>query len=474
MICGVMADQAADSVQQQPSTSITDHELFDRLGWFTQVRWALGAFCLLMLLVSWHMVGVRFHAPDGQVTVVPAVSVVLVMFLYNAVFTFLVHIVRARRHMRHRLMMLLALVQIFCDMIAISALIYATGGVENFFIILILVPLVIAPALLPQRLAYVTAAVAAVLINVLAWGQQQGVLPHVQAVLKAAQPAARGGGLYTDPVYVLQVTTALTATIFAIVFVASSIADRLRRREAELEEAYRRCRLVDEAKGFFMRKAGHEMRAPQAAIHSILDAIMEPSNGLDPDRLRLVMRARHRTRALMALVSDLRRYSRLRSPEGIFQAGRFCLDEVVTNTVELFRQQGIDAKVRLDCQVEPVDVEGDEALLRELVTNLVANAIQYTPAGGRIDVELRQTGDVAELTVADTGIGITEEAARRIFEEFYRSPEAKKFFTEGTGLGLAISKRIVEMHGGEIEAAARASGGSVFTVRLPLSRRGRE
>ena len=105
------------------------------------------------------------------------------------------------------------------------------------------------------------------------------------------------------------------------------------------------------------------------------------------------------------------------------------------------------------------------------MTNLLANAIQYTPRGGRIDVRLVREDSSAVLTVADTGIGISPAAAERLFEEFYRAPEAKKAFTDGTGVGLSIVRRVVEIHGGEISVSAREGGGTVFRVRLPLDLR---
>ena len=104
-----------------------------------------------------------------------------------------------------------------------------------------------------------------------------------------------------------------------------------------------------------------------------------------------------------------------------------------------------------------------------MVTNIVTNAIQYTPRGGRIEIELAIEGSSAVLRVTDTGIGISKPARAKLFEEFYRSPEARKHFPDGTGLGLAITRRIVELHHGRIEVHSPPEGGTVFFVRLPLS-----
>ena len=346
-------------------------------------------------------------------------------------------------------------------------MIHYTGGVANFFIIIILVPIAVVTELLPQRAAYAAAAVASAMLNFVGWGEQQGILSHV-CVEIARKPDAMPAALHTDPLYVFHVTAALTATIFAMVFVASTIAARLRRREAELEDAYRQLHAVDEDKSLFMRKAEHEMRVPLAAIHSILEGIAHTSKELTAEHRELIVRAQRRSLGMMELVGDLLKFSRLNAPQATPQLTRVQLDGIVRDTVALLEQRALAGGLTIECKADAVVIDGDEERLRELVTNLVGNAIQYTPSGGRVEVHLSEESAAAVLTVADTGIGISEKAQGRLFEEFYRAPEAKECFSGGTGLGLAIAKRIVVLHGGEIDATRRPERGSLFTVILPL------
>jgi len=449
--------------------SITVRELFDRLRWFTYVRWVFGLFCLVLLLVSWRALGIRFRPGDGDPTMVPAVEIILLMFLYNAVFTLVGRMVRSRTQITRSLIEWIALAQILCDLVAICLLIHHTGGVANFFVIIILVPIAVVTELLPQRAAYIAAAVAAAMLNVVGWGEQQGILSHV-CVEIVGKPDAFPARLYADPLYVFHVTAALTVTIFAMVFVASTIAARLRQREAELEEAHRQLRAVDEDKSFFMRKAEHEMRAPLGAIHSILDGIAHTSQELGSKQRELIGRAQRRCEGMMELVNDLLKYAQLRAPVGEPVLSRVCVSEIVADVVALLDNRARAAGVALEYTTETIWLDGDEERLCELVTNLVSNGIQYTPAGGRVDVRLAASDGAAVLTVADTGIGISEKALRKVFDEFYRAPEAKEFFSGGTGLGLAIVSRIAALHGGEIVAARRPERGSIFTVRLPMPR----
>jgi len=120
-------------------------------------------------------------------------------------------------------------------------------------------------------------------------------------------------------------------------------------------------------------------------------------------------------------------------------------------------------------KVEPVVVEGDDLRLRELLLNLVDNAVKYSQEGQTVELALGSVGNQAKIVVRDHGIGIAPENHTRVFDRFYRTDEARAHGAKGTGLGLAICKWIVDVHHGTIELESTVHGGSCFTVFLPLS-----
>ncbi len=467
IIRDTMAEQRYSEIHE--GLTVTDRELFDRLGWFIKVRWALGLLALLMLLLSWFALGIRFRRAGAEPSLAPAVAVVLAVFFYNACFTFAHRIVRARGLISHRLTVSVAFGQILCDIVAICVLAHLTGGLENWFIILLLVPMVVATEFLPRSKALLAAGAAVAGVNLLGWGELGGVIPHVYVVTDPPRPAYEAG-LYADPYYVLETTMAITVALLAMTIIASTITRRLRLRERELEQAYRHCHLTDEAKSFFMRKAGHEMRGPLAATHNILNAIIATGENLTEEHRRLIGRATVRLNGFAAMVDDLRRYSGLQSPDDMLTRKLLDLDELVGEVVDMLEPQSAEAGLSISRRFTRVSVTADRDLLRDVIRNLISNAIQYTPSGGRIDLSVAQEAGRAVLRVADTGIGLSKAAMERIFEDFYRAPEARKAFPEGTGLGLAICRRIMEMHGGSIEARPRDDDtGAVFEVRLPAA-----
>ena len=129
-----------------------------------------------------------------------------------------------------------------------------------------------------------------------------------------------------------------------------------------------------------------------------------------------------------------------------------------------------DVELTYDAPESPILVEGDQKRLKQLLVNLLDNAIKYTPAGGSARLSLSSTDASAVVEVSDTGRGIPPAALPHIFERFYRHTDPRDSRVTGFGLGLAISKWIVDAHGGTIEAESQEGRGSTFTVRLPLQK----
>ena len=172
---------------------------------------------------------------------------------------------------------------------------------------------------------------------------------------------------------------------------------------------------------------------------------------------------------LIRLAEDLLLLSRsLAGPE----VGRAPVDleplvlEVFEVGARLGRTAGV--AVRVDATT-PTAVAGDAAALRRALLNLVENAVKYTPPGGKVEIALGRTDGMAEVTVADTGIGIEPDDLERIFEPFRRLDAARARDTGGAGLGLAIARSIVIAHGGLVTVESRPGSGSRFTVRLPAA-----
>jgi two-component system sensor histidine kinase SenX3 len=225
-------------------------------------------------------------------------------------------------------------------------------------------------------------------------------------------------------------------------------------------------RRTEELRRNFVANASHELKTPVASILGLASALERASDDPAATRRFVAMLGREAER-LSALVSDLLDLSRLENDAGPMEALR--LDRLVVRVTHAFRADASAAGVRLVCRrPRPARIMGRPSDLEQMVGNLLANAIRYTPVDGRVTVTLVDDGAVATLTVEDTGQGIPPEDIDRVFERFYRVGGDRARETGGTGLGLAIVRHVADTHLGDVALASTVGAGSAFTVRLPL------
>lgn len=242
----------------------------------------------------------------------------------------------------------------------------------------------------------------------------------------------------------------------------------LERQAAELARAKEELERLDRFKTTFMLTVAHEIRAPLNALQSFLLAILK--GYIPPDEQEAILRrAVDRSQELLELVDDLLLLARVKSEQEIARRERVSLANVLEKVFPLMKAQ---AETKgLTCSMEirrRPEVEADADQMTQLWTNLISNAIKYTPPGGKVQILLDEMDGWAVGVVEDSGIGIAPKDQARIFEEFYRTSQAKALEPRGTGLGLPLVKRIVEGHGGDIRVESELGRGSRFTFRLPL------
>jgi signal transduction histidine kinase/ActR/RegA family two-component response regulator len=247
----------------------------------------------------------------------------------------------------------------------------------------------------------------------------------------------------------------------------AAVRSALRARQRQYE-----ARRAIEAREQFLAMLGHELRNPLAAIQ-LATQLLERREGGGSATSRYTASVERQTTHLRRLVDDLLDVARVTSGKVSLQRERVEMSSLVRRSVETHRAMAEAEGLSLTFSDDGVEtaVEGDVVRLDQVATNLITNAVKYTPRGGRIEVRVGQEAGEALLVVRDTGIGIPPEHLRSIFDMFAQVPTSLDRSSGGLGLGLTLVRSLVELQGGSVSAESEGKGrGSAFTVRLPLAR----
>ena len=245
-----------------------------------------------------------------------------------------------------------------------------------------------------------------------------------------------------------------------------TLAANLNRMNDELGELYRKLESASRAKSDFLANMSHELRTPLNAIIGFSEVLLEqmfgPLNDKQSEYLGdIVTSGRH----LLLLINDTLDLSKIEAGKMDLELATFALPTVLEDGVTMVREPA--ARHRIECSVDAGpdlnEIEADERKVKQVVFNLLSNAVKFTPDGGSVAVRARRVGDVAEVAVADTGVGIDPADQGRIFQEFQQAGHQ-----EGSGLGLALARSLVALHGGRLWVESERGSGSTFTFTLPV------
>ena len=249
---------------------------------------------------------------------------------------------------------------------------------------------------------------------------------------------------------------------------ARDLTNTNRRLMSEMEER-RAAERKSHAKDEFLAMLGHELRNPLSAISSASSLIGLPGAGPDTvTRARTIIQ--RQSKHLSRIVDDLLDLSRAMSGKILLARQATDLSNLVAGCLETFRATGRTTGYRIGVDLAPGWVDGDPTRLEQIVSNLLDNALKYTPSGGDIDIALARVGDEVVLSVRDSGVGISPDLLPQVFDVFVQGAISIDRSQGGLGIGLSLVRRLVELHGGSVAADSAGVGqGSSFTICLPCA-----
>jgi signal transduction histidine kinase len=238
----------------------------------------------------------------------------------------------------------------------------------------------------------------------------------------------------------------------------------------EIQEKGRQLEIASEHKSQFLANMSHELRTPLNAILGYTELIVDNIYGEVPEQIASVLeRVDRNGRHLLTLINDVLDISKMEAGQLSLSFNDYSMQEIVGNVIAAVESLGDEKNLPLKADLSPGLPlgKGDEQRITQVLLNLVSNAIKFTDEG-EVSIKVVVSDDTFQVSVTDTGMGISEADQKLIFEEFQQADGSATRAKGGTGLGLAIARRIVEMHGGRLRVESRLGEGATFTFTLPV------
>lgn len=425
--------------------------LLGRIGWFINLRWIAVITFFIALITLKHLF--EINLPYYQIF-----NVLVALSLFNLM-SFIIF--RWVKNFSFRAEFLFLTIQIFVDLFILTVLLNLTGGIRNPLYLFYLFHVILSSIILHKNSPYIIATTVVLLFASLIYLDESGIGQYQEFFISQSKSVQ---------FYPLLVLIIFSISIFICTYITTTFMKIFRSSNHELESLNKKLIQADKLKSDFFKFTSHELKSPIVAVKSAIDGVLKiESSNISAVPLDILNRASARASQMLKILNELlelNKNTRLLYKESIQEINiNSILKECISN--EMMRIKEKEINVKTDFEEPKVIVKCNEEDIRILTSNLISNAVNYTPLNGIITVSTKISTQGASFKVEDTGIGIPKDDIHKIYSEFYRSENAKKFVNFGTGLGLSIVKQIIDNYNGTIDIQSEVNKGTIFTVYLP-------
>jgi signal transduction histidine kinase len=425
--------------------------------WFIRIRWFAVAILIISNIIVKHLFTVSIQE-------IPVYILTLVLFLLNILHTIILKQITGKENSKVLTRIKQEIhFQIITDLIVLTLILHFSGGIENPLVLFYFFHLIIASSIFSTLKSYLYVVFVLVLIGSLALLECYSFVPHYHL------EGFIDPGQYQNVFYVFATGFVFACTAIIVVGLSHMIINR----SIKSEETYIKSNLElenkDKLKNEYVLRVTHDIKGHVAAILSCIEVIRSKIAGpLNEVQEEFANRAFERTELLAGFVKNLLNLTKKRLKHDTeFEEFQFqeMMDKIITQLTILARDKSIKISIYVDKSIKKVT--GNPLAIEELYSNLVLNAIKYTPPNGHIALTIRDHIDTIHTEISDSGIGIPKEELPKVFDEFYRGSNVPKDIKTGSGLGLSIVKQIVEDHRGQIHVSSELGVWTKFTILLP-------
>jgi signal transduction histidine kinase len=434
------------------------HILFVK--WFIRIRWIAIIILVISNFIVSHLIGIT-------VKEIPIYILASLLLMLNIIHRFILkQIIKDKSSKLTRMIKWEIHFQIITDLVILTMILHYSGGMENPLILFYFFHLIIASSIFSTVQTYFYAAFVIILAALLGILECFSIVPHHPLEGFVSHD------LYQNPLYVFGAGFIFACTSVLVVFLSHMIINR----SIKSEETYVRTNIElenkDKLKNEYVLRVTHDIKGHVAAILSCLEVVRSKITGpLNDGQQEFIGRAYERTELLSGFIKDLLNLTKKRLKHD-YEFEEFSLQslikKVVTPLQALMKDKSIDFSMYVDNSVDVIT--GNPFTIEELYSNLLMNAIKYTPPHGKIELNIRNRINHVVTEISDSGIGIPKEELPKVFDEFYRASNVTKDIKTGSGLGLSIVKQIVEDHKGQIWVNSEPGVWTKFTFLIPKNR----
>lgn len=437
-----------------------DKMLLSNMHWFISVRWIV----ILVFIISGVMGRVFSDKLFGIGFILPVMPLFIMAGLLVIINSCFFLISRNVAEDNHRSITFNLWIQIVLDLVFVTSLVYFIGSTDTFISFIYLIHIVISCIFFSKSRSIFVVCIASCFYLACVLLQQTWILRQQTILISSAQDES-----WTP---VIRSFFALSAVIiwFILWYFISTLSSYVRERDSSLRIANHKLQLADIEKTRQVLITTHDLKAPFAGIESNIGVLKYLHWEELPDSCRdLLDKIEVRSKTLRERIKQILDLGNLRTQiDNNIKTGPVSLKKIFDNVIGDIADQILERNIDLDTDITDITVNSNEEKLRILFSNLVSNAVFYTPENGKIEIKMKKHQNDVEVIIKDTGIGIADEYLDKIFNEYFRTPDAQRFNKMSTGLGLQIVKTITEQLGLSLSVESEKNIGTTFTVGIKL------
>lgn len=425
--------------------------LTSRIAWSINLRWiaVITFFVTLVLLENVF----ELLLPYNDIF-----EILVLLALFNLVYFI---ISRWIKNFTFRAEFTFLTIQIFIDLIILTALLNLTGGIRNPLYLFYLFHIILSSIILHKNSPYIIASFVVLLFGSLIYLENAGFGHHEGFFRTESQ---------SDQFYTVLVMLIFSFSIFVCTYITTTFMKIFRSSNQELERVNKKLVQADKIKSDFFKFTSHELKSPIVAVKSAIDGVIKiESNNMRSAPLEILNRASSRVTQMLNILNELLALSKNKKLIDGHSLREINLNHILNECIsnEIIRIKEKELEIKTNFVETDVTIKGNEDDFKILAANLISNAVNYSPNKGCIKITTKVINGGVGFEVEDNGIGIPQEDLKKIFSEFYRSENAKKYVNFGTGLGLCIVKQIVDNYNGKIDIQSKLNKGTTFSVYIP-------